>query len=608
MLVTLAGANRAYAQCDCVYGGETEADEIKRSDAAFIGEVVEVRELNGAKDSEHKEFSVTFNVKQSLKGDASKSITLRNTNSPRSDFRDGEIYFVLASIHNNHLFAWIGCCTRTRRIPHQTLSTSVRAYRQANEHRLLSDFVKLLSIPNVASDTANIRKNAAELVAGMQKRGLKPRLLEAADSKVPPVVYGEWMTPGATKTVIFYAHYDGQPTDPAAWTGSMPWEPVLRSASLEKGGKTIPFPVAGAKIDPEWRIYARSASDDKAGVFAILTAFDALIAKGIKPTVNIKFFFEGEEEAGSSNLKEILEKNKELLKADAFIVCDGPVHQSGRKQVVFGVRGDVNVDLTVYGAKRPLHSGHYGNWSPNPAMMLAKLLSSMKDDQGNIIVKGWADDVEQLGPVEMKAIADAPQSDEQIKRELGIVNTEGGGKSLLERINQPSLNINGMKSGDVGEQARNVIPTTATTVLDLRLVKGNDVIRQIAKLKKHIESQGYYVIDRDPTDEERLKHPLIAKFFQVPGGYNAQRTKMDLPISIAVVQAVQTSSDKPIVQMPTLGGSLPLSIISDALNQPTISVPIANHDNNQHAENENIRIQNLWDGIETFAALMTMKF
>ncbi len=481
-------------------------------------------------------------------------------------------------------------------------------YRQANEHRLLDEFVRMLAIPNVASDTPAIRKNADFLIDRMRKAGLNPRLLEAADGRVPPVVYGEFNTPGAARTIIFYAHYDGQPTDPADWTGSKPWEPVLRSGSLEKGGRTIPFPKAGGKIDPEWRIYARSASDDKAGVFAILTAFDALIAKGIKPTVNIKFFFEGEEEAGSPNLREILTKHKDLLKADAFIVCDGPVHQSGRKQVVFGVRGDVNVEVTLYGARRPLHSGHYGNWSPNPALLLAKLLGSMKDDKGNIIVNGWADDVEPLGPAEMKAIGDAPQYDEQLKRELGIVYTEGGGKSLLERINQPSLNINGIKSGDVGEQARNVIPTTATTVLDLRLVKGNDHIRQVAKLRKHIESQGYHVIDRDPTDDERQRHRLIAKFVHVPGSYNAQRTRMDLPVSLAVVEAVQSTVSDPIVRMPSLGGSLPLSIISETLGMPTITVPIANHDNNQHAENENIRIQNLWDGIETFASLMTVKF
>ncbi len=483
-----------------------------------------------------------------------------------------------------------------------------REYRTANEQRLLSEFVEMLSMPNVASDTANINRNADYLVEVMKRQSLNPRLLKAADPKVPPVVYGEAITPGAKRTLIIYAHYDGQPTDPKQWTGIEPWTPVLFSAAMEKGGTKVKFPAAGEKVDPEWRLYARSASDDKAGVFAILKAFEALVAKGIKPTVNIKFFFEGEEEAGSPNLREILTKNKELLKADAFIVCDGPVHQSGRKQVVFGVRGDVNADLTVYGANRPLHSGHYGNWSPNPAMTLANLLASMKDDRGNITVKGWADDVQPLGPVELKALNEAPKYDDEIKRQLGISYTEGGGKSLLELINLPSLNINGFKSGDVGDLARNVIPTSATAVLDLRLVKGNDHVKQVEKLRKHIESRGFYLIDREPTADERLKYPFIAKFTVRSGGYNAERTRMDLPISLAVMDAVQAASTEPIVRMPTLGGSLPLSIISETLGQPTITVPIANYDNNQHAENENIRIQNLWDGIEIFASLMMMKF
>ena len=144
-------------------------------------------------------------------------------------------------------------------------------------------------------------------------------------------------------------------------------------------------------------------------------------------------------------------------------------------------------------------------------------------------------------------------------------------------------------------------------MLDLRLVKGNDYLRQVEKLRKHIEGQGFYVVDHDPTDAERLTHPLIAKLIYLKGGYNAQRTQMDLPISLRVIDAVQAASSEPIVRMPTLGGSLPLSIISETLNIPTITVPIANYDNNQHAENENIRLQNLWDGIEIFASLMTMK-
>ena len=489
----------------------------------------------------------------------------------------------------------------------QTTQDKVRDFRRSNEHRILKEFTTLLSIPNVASDVENIRKNAALIVEMMKQRGLNPRLLEGSNPSTPPAVYGEWKVAGAQRTILVYAHYDGQPTDPKQWTGTLPWQPVFRSAALDAGGQVIPGPTEGTPINPEWRIYARSASDDKAGVMAILTAFSALKDKGVAVTSNIKFFFEGEEEAGSPNLSEIINLNKDLLAADVWIICDGPVHQSGGKQVVFGARGDTNVDVTVYGAKRPLHSGHYGNWSPNPANLLARLLASMKDDEGRVTIEGWYSDVEPLGDVERRAIAEAPQYDEELKKQLGLKRTEGGGKALLELINLPSLNINGFASGDVGALARNVIPTTATAVLDLRLVKGNDHQRQTQRLIDHIRKQGYQVLDREPTDAERGQYPLLARVNARAGGYNAERTRMDLPISKSVVEAVQSTVPEKIVLLPTSGGSLPLSIITERLRTVTISVPIANYDNNQHAENENIRLQNLWNGIETWAAIMTMR-
>ena len=483
----------------------------------------------------------------------------------------------------------------------------INQYRRANERQILDEFTRLLAIPNVASDRQNIRRNAEFIVEMMQRRGLSPRLLETATKESPPAVYGEWKTPGATHSVVLYAHYDGQPTDPKQWTGTLPWQPVWRSAALELGGTIVTLAPNSEAINPEWRLYARSSSDDKAGVMAILTAFDALKAQGLTPSLNIKFIFEGEEEAGSPHLGEIIDLNKDLLAADAWIICDGPVHQSGRKQVVFGVRGDVNVDVTVFGAKRPLHSGHYGNWAPNPAMLLARLLASMKDDAGRVTIAEWYEGVEPLGEAEQKAIAEAPAYDDELRSQLGFARAEGAGKSLLELINQPSLNINGFSSGDVGALARNVIPTTASAVLDLRLVKGTDHVRQVQKLIDHVRKQGFYVIDRDPTDAERKQHGLIAKVITRAGGYNAERTRMDLPISLAAVTAVQATSTQPIVRLPTAGGSLPLSIITDHLRTVTMTVPIANYDNNQHAENENLRLQNLWDGIETMAAVMTMK-
>lgn len=487
------------------------------------------------------------------------------------------------------------------------LTEQVRKYRQANEHAFLSEFMGLLSIPNVVYDTAGIQQTAGYIVKMMEARGIKTELLDAKTKGVPPAVYGEVKVPNATRTVIFYAHYDGQPVNPNQWAeGIEPFKSVFLDASLEKGGKIIQVPKSTEAINPEWRIYGRSASDDKAGVFAILSAYQVLKNLNIQPSVNIKFFFEGEEEAGSTHLAEILEKHADKLSSDLWVICDGPVHQSGRKQVVFGVRGDVNMEVKVYASKRPLHSGHYGNWAPNPAMMLVKLLASMKDDDGRVLIKGFYDDVIPFTETEKRAVANVPSVDEQMRNELGFVRAEGGGKSLVELINLPSLNINGIASANVGKMAANVIPTSATVALDLRLVLGNDVQRQVQKVIDHIKAQGYYVTRNESiTDEERMKYPMIARV-QVGKGYNAQRTKMDLPIAQHVIKAIQSTVKEEIVLMPSLGGSLPLFLFEKYLGTPTITVPIANHDNNQHAENENIRIQNIWNGIETYAALMKM--
>jgi acetylornithine deacetylase/succinyl-diaminopimelate desuccinylase-like protein len=485
--------------------------------------------------------------------------------------------------------------------------TAVRAYRVGNEHRILREFMELLAIPNLASDSAGIANNAAHIAAMMEKRGLSPRLLTGTNKSAPPLIYGEWRVPNATRTIVYYAHYDGQPTDPAKWTGSLPWTPVLRSRALESSGRTIEFPAGDARIDPETRVYARSASDDKAGVFAFLSAIDAMKSAGLQPTVNVKFVFDGEEEAGSPHLSDILRANAALLKADAWIICDGPVHQSGRKQVVYGVRGDTNVDITVYGANRPLHSGHYGNWAPNPAMVLVRLLSTMKNDAGRVLISGWYDDVVPLGPLERKAIRELPPFDDSLRTQLGFVLADGSGQSLANLIGQPSLNINGISSAEVGAAARNVIPTTATTTLDIRLVKGVDHKRQVERLLAHIRKQGFTVLDHPPTPAERLRYRRIAMVKPRSGGYNAERTAMDLPISKSVLAAVESVFPGRTLAVPTLGGSLPLSVISETLRVPTITVPIANYDNNQHAEDENIRLQNLWDGFEIMAALMTLK-
>jgi len=459
-------------------------------------------------------------------------------------------------------------------------AAAARRWRQTHERPILAEFIDLLAIPNLASDDANIRKNAAAIVTLLEKRGVKAGLMEVTGA--PPVVFGEIDTPGATRTLVFYAHYDGQPLDPKEWA-TPPWQPVLRDE----------------------RIYARSASDDKAPILAIVTALDALKAEHIALHSNIKLVFEGEEEAGSPHLASILEKYKDQLGSDVWLICDGPVHQSRRQQIVFGARGVTTLDITLYGPSHELHSGHYGNWAPNPAMALARLLASMKDDDGRVLIDHFYDGIQPLSQIERRAVAEAPDVDRDLMRELSLGRTEGGGKKLVELLNFPSLNIRGMSSSRTGAQASNVIPSTATASIDIRLVKGIDHEAAEQRVIDHIRKQGYFIVETEPDAETRMSHPRVARVTVERGGYNASRTSMDLPISQLVLKTAEAARG-PVVKLPTMGGSVPLYMIDQILHVPTITVPIANHDNNQHSFNENIRLQNLWDGIELMAALLAM--
>jgi len=486
----------------------------------------------------------------------------------------------------------------------QTVQQKVNQYRKENESKIIDEYVKFVAIPNVTRDTANILRNAAFIKMMMEQRGIKAEFLNGTTPNVNPVVFGEIKVPGAKYTLSFYAHYDGQPVNPAKWTGGLqPFEPLFIDKPVEQGGKIIS--VSG-NISPEYRLAGRGSADDKAGVMTILNAYDALMKTGVTLTHNIKFFFEGEEELGSTHLDEIFKKNKEKLQTDLWVIIDGPRHVSGKKMISFGVRGDVNMNLTVYGPKRPLHSGNYGNWAPNPALSLVQLLASMKDDKGHILVEGYYDDVTPLSSNEKEALSKIPNIEGTLKKELGIAEAEGDGKSFLELLHLPTLNINGIKSADVGELGANIIPTKAEAMLDLRLVLGNEVDKQINKVTRHIEKNGFHVIDHEPTDEERSKYSKLIKITRSVG-YPAQRTSFDLPIVQSMVKAVQATVDYPVVLLPSAGGSLPLYLFEKTLNAKLITVPVVNYDNNQHAENENVQLKYLWEGIETIAAIMIME-
>ncbi len=487
------------------------------------------------------------------------------------------------------------------------LIDKVRRYRQANQHKIISELVELLSIPNVSTDRANIRRNADQIVSMMKKRNIAARLLETRGN---PLIFGRLSVPGAKRTLMFYAHYDGQPVDHAKWTDSRPFVPVLRPGKLEAGTrspKPIPFLDADTSYPQDFRIYARGTSDDRAPIVVMLSALDALMHAEIPIKSNIKFIFEGEEEVGSPNLKAALGKHRHLLQTDVLYMCDGPSYYSGSPTLFFGARGIVTLSLTVYGPSESLHSGHYGNWAPNPAVRLAHLLASMRSVDGRVLIKGFYDSVVGLKTAEAKALAEVPGYEHQIKELYSFAGTESPGKSLLQAIQLPALNVNGIHSGWVGAQARTIIPPAAEAAIDIRLVKGNDPVDMLNKVITHIEAQGYRVIDKDPDRAARLSSPLLAKVVVAETGYRAARTAMDLRMSAMTIQALKTLGGRKPVLLPSLGGSLPNYIFEDVLGvDAVIGVPIANHDNNQHQPDENIRIGHLWTGMETMAAIMSM--
>ncbi len=479
--------------------------------------------------------------------------------------------------------------------------SQVRAYVAAHEGAIVRDLVDLLRIPNVAADSANIRRNAALITRMMRARGIRTQVLETGGS---PAVYGELLTPGATSTVLLYAHYDGQPVDTSKWVGSKPFEPVLRAGPLEQAPGIMPLSKAGS-YDPEWRIYARSASDDKAPIVAMLWALNALRASGLQPSVNLKFLFEGEEEAGSPNLERALRDNAELLRADAAVIADGPVYPSNAPTLSFGARGIVSAELTVYGPVRPLHSGHYGNWAPNPAERLAELLSTMQDSTGRVTIAGWYDDVVAPGNAERAALAVlAGLPEEKREREsLGIGAPEGGGRSRWEMVLDPSLNVDGIRSGWVGAESRTIIPDRATASLDLRLVPNVRPHEQVERLIRHVQRQGYTVIKDEPDLATRLAHPRLVRLTS-SDGYPAVRTPLNDPVARALTASLRRAAGDALVVIPTMGGSVPGYIFPDILGATFIGLPIVNPDNNQHSPNENLRLGNLFRGVEVFAAVM----
>ena len=482
------------------------------------------------------------------------------------------------------------------------LSSQKTDLNQLSLNRLpaaLTELKSFLAIPNDAVNAEDIDNNILWLTGAFQKRKFITEVLQTAGT---PLFYAERRFKNADRTILFYMHFDGQPVDPSEWDQPDPYNAVLKA---RKGGKfeEISWDTINGAVDPEWRIFGRSSSDDKGPIVMLLAAIDILDndLSGTSKT-NIKIILDGEEEKSSPQLSAVVPKYKNKLASDIMIINDGPVHLSGKPTLIFGCRGLQEVTITVFGPRTQQHSGHYGNYAPNPAFALAELLASMKDEEGQVLIPGFYDDII-FTAEDLRVMRNVPETEEMINKTIGIAEPEKVGRFYQESLQYPSLNVRGMQSGYIGEQARTIVPEKAVASFDIRLVPESDPVRLTRLLKAHIIQEGYYVIDRDPTEKERLTQARIVKF-QTGGLTMPFRTEINSGSGVWLNKVLKdTFGDDPVI-IRIMGGSVPIAPFINELKVPSVIVPMVNSDNNQHGPNENLRIGNFVYGIKVFLALM----
>lgn len=475
------------------------------------------------------------------------------------------------------------------------MATNETTYRSSLQE--LIDFVR---IPNNVYIPEQIQTNAQVLKRMMEKRGIAVELWQTPEGS--PFVYGELLTTTATNTVLIYGHYDGVPVIEDMWD-SEPFEPIFRKQDCYRETFQLDGLSDEELLNCDLRIYGRSVADSKNSIVAVLAALDILKNRGITPSVNLKFLFDGEEEVESPGLEQIIESHKEKLIADVVISVSGETHQSGLPTVMLGLRGILQFDLTVFTMATDLHSGHFGNFAPNANLRLANLLSSMKNDKGHILIPGFYEQVQPLLQGELEEIRKIPKIEEVLKKRFGIHSYEHEGVSLQELLNKPTFNIRGMLGGYIGDSASNIIPSKAEAEIDIRLVKGMDPAITMGKIISHIENEGWTILDHEPSFEELLEYEKVIKL-EEKGSFPATRTSLDSFAAQYIVGAVRRAVEEQVIVMPTDGGSLRLYFF-EKMGIPVIELPTSNYDCNQHSHNENLHLSYFYRAINIFTALFS---
>jgi acetylornithine deacetylase/succinyl-diaminopimelate desuccinylase-like protein len=484
-----------------------------------------------------------------------------------------------------------------------TAQTSIASFEKISNGktiRAIEELREFVAIPNDANVKADIQLNAEWLQKAFQKRRFNTKILPTENT---PLVFAERNNPKAKTTILFYMHYDGQAVDPSRWFQENPYKAVMKEKSASGEWKEIPWSSIDNTINPACRMFGRSTSDDKGPIVMFLQAIDALDENKLASPFNLKVILDGEEEKSSAQLDKAVDLYKDLLQADHMVIADGPVHLSGKPTLAYGCRGVMTATLTIYGPKLPLHSGHYGNYAPNPGFRLSKLLAGMKDDDGRVVIPGYYDGIV-LDDATKKILAAVPDDVKQIHETIGIAEPEKVGANYQESLQYPSLNIRGMLSAYVGKDARTIVPSEAIAAIDIRLVPESDPNKLKQLVRKYIELQGYHIVDKTPTDEERLRYPKICRF-ESSEAVLPFRTDLNSPTGQWLDRSLQKAWGTVPVKIRIMGGSVPIALFINKLKVPAVIVPLVNADNNQHSENENLAVANITGGIRTFLSLLT---
>ena len=471
----------------------------------------------------------------------------------------------------------------------------------------LDEFIEFLSYPNDANYESDIYKLMDWTENKFKSLDFK---INRLDTETIPLMLASKHISDDYKTVLIYMHLDGQPVDLSKWNQENPFIPVYK---LKEDEKFVDYDSNKiANIDYETleekdiRIFARASSDAKGPVMMLIQAMKFMNSKNIDNKFNLKLIMDFEEEKGSPSLPDAVKKHSTILKSDALLIFDGPQHESDLPTLNFGNRGISSITLKTYGPVVPQHSGHFGNYAPNPVFRMSNILSSMKDENGIVKIKGYYDGITISDQVK-KYLDNVPDDEESMLNKMQFKKPESVGSSYQEAIQFPSLNVRGIRAGWVEDEVRTIVPSECIAEIDVRLVIESDGYRLHDLIKKHIEDLGYVVLDHEPSKEERMKYEKIVKFNSTVS-YPAFRTDIDSDLGNWLSETLtRTFGVEPVLRR-TSGGSVPISPFVNVLNIPAVGVPTVNKDNNQHSPNENIKLINYIKGIESFVGILSSEF